>query len=344
MGKLLLGALLVFCSGAGFGQVHDQASAAFAGQKARQFDFWVGAWSVNLRIQEQDGSWKDRIQAKAHIYRILDGKGILELWDSPRIKGFSLRYYDPAQDRWVLWLNWPSPNRSANSSLTGAFRHGRGEFFSTSKNAQGEEVLSRYTFCDIAADRLRWDDAYTKDGGKTWTHSWIMEFSREADLAPWPERGFEAHTYAGPGRCDTPEFERLDAFAGRWRGQWEFLIDGRWQAREATLSGYRMNRGCGLVQFFESGPFKEFALLTFDGRRNAYERLSLDNRENTGVRRRFGAAEERAWTLTEEGDGETRAVWRLETDSLLRVAVRRKSADGSWRDIARGSLTRTERP
>ena len=112
---------------------------------------------------------------------MLEGKAILELWDEASIKGFSLRYYDAGRKEWVLWLNWPGANRSGSSSLAGTFRHGRGDFFSTYTTQDGTEGISRYSFNDITATSLRWDDAYSTDAGKTWSHNWIMEFSRT-----WP--------------------------------------------------------------------------------------------------------------------------------------------------------------
>lgn len=99
---------------------------------------------VNLRVRQQDGSWQDARSATAKIYRILGGKAILELWDervpAAGIRGFSLRHYDHEAGDRVLYLNWPGQNRSAPSSLRGAFRHGRGEFFSIYTNDAGDEV------------------------------------------------------------------------------------------------------------------------------------------------------------------------------------------------------------
>ena len=119
----------------------DRAYSAFSPDPARRFDFWVGEWDVNLRMLQADGSFRDTVTAQASIYSILDGKAVLELWDSAPIKGFSLRYYDPDEEGWVLWLDWPQPNRSGLSNLTGNFRHGRGEFTRTSTDAEGNGTL-----------------------------------------------------------------------------------------------------------------------------------------------------------------------------------------------------------
>ncbi|NIQ57390.1 MAG: hypothetical protein GWN71_29570, partial [Gammaproteobacteria bacterium] len=83
----------------------------------------VGEWDVNLRVRQDDLSWADEVRSVARIYPILRGKAMLELWSDRRrdgIKGYSLRYFDVARQEWVIWLNWPGPDRSGSSSLAGS--------------------------------------------------------------------------------------------------------------------------------------------------------------------------------------------------------------------------------
>ena len=180
-------------------------------EKQRQFDFWIGEWDVNLRVQQEDKSWKDSIKAVAHIYSILEGKAILELWSAGKdgINGYSLRYYNPNTDKWDLWLNWPGKNRSGTNGLNGSFRHGRGEFFAQSKIDEKTTQIRRYTFSDVTPNSLRWDDGYSRDGGKTWSSNWIMEFSRRKPAPPPIAENKNLHTYFSGARCDLPGFEKL---------------------------------------------------------------------------------------------------------------------------------------
>ena len=149
-------------------------------EKNRAFDFWIGEWDVNLRVYQQDSTWKDQHLSSARIYSLLDGNAILELWeeqDKPNgIIGYSLRHFDKDENKWTIWLNWPGKNRSGTTSLKGNFRHGRGEFFSSRAIDDSTTLLSRYTFSDITHNSLRWDDAYSRDSGQTWTNNWSMEF------------------------------------------------------------------------------------------------------------------------------------------------------------------------
>lgn len=254
--------------------------------ESRQFDFWVGEWDVNLRVRQPDLSWVDTHQASARIYPILAGKAVLELWSEDAqagIKGYSLRYFDTARDEWILWLNWPGANRSGSSSLSGDFRHGRGEFFSTQSAPDGTETISRYTFSDITDTSLRWDDAFSSDGGETWTNSWIMEFTRTADKPTLSATGGPAHTFHDGSRCDAPEFRRYEFLSGRKDG--EVVAGG---AGPVTITGHRILDGCAVLTF--AGPAGDperawgFSQLTYNTYANRYELTTLTSQPNTPVR------------------------------------------------------------
>ena len=185
--------------------------------KNDQFDFWVGEWDVNLRVKQPDNSWKDQHRAIARIYPVMEGKAILEIWEEQGrqggILGYSLRYYDEDLAKWVLWLNWPGPNRSGSTCLTGEFRHGRGAFFAEGSVNDSTIRISRYTFSDITSTSLRWDDAYSLDGGQTWTNNWIMEFSRRENHPPPLSPGSKNHTNSQQGRCTLDSFDLVKEIA-----------------------------------------------------------------------------------------------------------------------------------
>ena len=285
----LMGApLLGFPDQRAFAQDFPVASSLPA--EARQFDFWIGEWDVNLRVRQDDATWKDSHQAVARIYPVLGGKAVLELWSEDRqdgIKGYSLRYFDTARDEWVLWLNWPGPNRSGSSSLSGEFRHGRGEFFSASPNQAGGETISRYTFSDVTANSLRWDDAFSSDGGRTWTNSWIMEFSRSGPKPTLPAEGGPVHTWHDGSRCDAPEFRKYEFLSGSRSGQVEAGGSG-----PVTITGYQLLDGCAVMTF--AGPSSDperawgFSLITWNTYANRYEMTSLTSQPNTPVRMMYG--------------------------------------------------------
>lgn len=308
--------------------------------EARQFDFWVGTWDVNLRVRQPDFSWKDTRRSVAEIYPILSGKAVLELWSEDQvagIKGFSLRYFDTSRDEWVLWLNWPSNNQSGSSSLAGTFRHGRGEFFSTRQGPNGTETLSRFTFSDITDESLRWDDAFSTDGGQTWTNNWIMEFSRTAAKPMLNPEGGPAHTFHAGSRCSAPEFRRYEFLVGTRSGEVEAGGQGA-----VTITGHQILDGCAVMTF--AGPSSDherawgFSQITWNSYASRYELMSLTSQANTPVRMFYGNSPDE---LVFYENGATSGVdrFRIEHDDDGSVLWVHETPDGEgWRPVWQGRV------
>ncbi len=239
---------------------------------SNEFDFWIGEWDVNLRVFQNDQSWKTQHKSIARIYSVLDGKAILELWEEQGrekgIMGYSLRYYDTELKRWVLWLNWPGENRSGSSSLEGSFRHKRGEFFSTRKIDDSTSVINRYTFSDITDNSLRWDDAYSRDGGRTWSNNWIMEFSRIKEKAVELKPGFENHTNFLLNRCTLEEFDWIKKIPKIYPNQSE----------SGSVTFYGILDGCSAISILQNDGYEELSVFTFNTYAQVYEVLVFDSK------------------------------------------------------------------
>lgn len=285
--------------------------------ESRQFDFWVGEWDVNLRTIQEDASWKDTLRSEARIYPILDGKAVLELWNAEHIKGFSLRYFDVAKSKWVLWLNWPGRNRSGSSSLEGEFRHGRGEFTSNSTDAEGKETIQVYSFNDITPTSLRWDDSYSTDGGRTWAHQWIMEFSRQADVPTLAAEGGEEHTFVTGDRCDLGEFRRYEFLAGARTG----VVASDGDETAAGLKGYRVLDGCAVLLFLDWEGGKRFAQLTYNTFASRFELLDLDAEPGSPARILYGGE-----------DGGSLVFLAGEEGDRVRVTIGMEDGGAAWVD------------
>ena len=133
------------------------------------------------------------------------------------MSGFSLRAWDADAGHWSLLLFWTTDGRGGFGTLTGEFRHGRGEFFSGSK----ESGLTRYSFSDALPDTVRWDSARSTDGGITWKTDWIMEFSRERSAAETTEERLFAVDWTSGELSPYEEARELDWMLGRWEGESE---------------------------------------------------------------------------------------------------------------------------
>lgn len=270
--------LLKFCAAGLFLLASAAAVLPQDPEPARQFDFWIGEWDVNLRMRQADGIWKDQHKAEVKIYSILGGKAILELWSEGKegINGYSLRYYNPAKNKWDLWLNWAGKNRSGTNGLDGVFRHGRGEFYAEQKLQDGTTRISRYTFSDITPRSLRWDDGYSTDGGKTWSQNWIMEFTRKAKSPEPIGKERNLHTYFDGSRCDLPAFDPVERLVREFD-------------QKDTRRVYNILDGCIAAGFFSNIRGADiFFTLTYNTYANVYELALLGKGEGESLSLYYG--------------------------------------------------------
>lgn len=323
----------------------------------RQFDFWVGQWDVNNRFLQEDGTWQSHGSAVDAVYAVLDGKAILEFWDGTArqgpLRGFSLRYYDPHEERWVLVLNWPQQDRPFFFELKGAFRHGRGEFFRSRVDTSGTEVLTRYTFSDITPESLRWDGAFSTDGGVTWRTTWIMEFVQTAEEAPWPAPDASFPTYDEGELCTSERSARFDVLEGRWEGTYERRQEEGWAEMPARMQAHRVLDGCAVFNLTHYGAQEEYALFqlrSYLPERRAWVTVSLDDQPGTPHRYLSGRFDEDGTAaLTEVVADSTRddrlrgVVWRtLQQDSLRYELTESSDGGQSWVTVGRVHLGREE--
>ena len=325
---------------------------------AREFDFWLGEWEVQVRRLQEDGSWADQEKGTAHIYSILDGNAVLELWNGQAanpsgyaFRGFSLRHYDRDSARWVLALNWPSPDRPSFYQLTGSFRHGRGEFFVSYRDTAGVDNLVRYTFSDITPVSLRWDDGVSRDGGKTWASSMIFEFSRTGDRSHWPGPGEPAPTYHDGSLCGGGRFSEFDFLQGRWEGTFTPTAGGTERA-SAEMTAHRVLDGCALMSLLAyetaEGRREVFEIRSYLPQRGDWVELRLDDRPESAMEMLAGDLEDGKLVLTELAPrgGEpplrlSRIRWlAMEEDRAAFELSESVNAGATWRPVGRVELRR----
>lgn len=263
---VLLGVLtvgLLSCQHAKKNEIPPESSS-------NQFDFWLGEWDVNLRVKQKDHSWKDMHTSIARIYPVLNGSAVLELWEEQNTKkgivGYSIRYYDTLKDKWILWLNWPGTNYSGSVKLEGEFRHGRVEFFGSEKMNDSTDMQFRYTFSDIQENSLRWDNAMSTDGGKSWSGNWIMEFQRKKKVASPMEAGRANLTNHKLDRCTLEPFEYIKTL-----GEKKIM-----QGDQKSITWFGILEGCAVISLLTSEEFEELSVLTYNTDKNQYEELVMN--------------------------------------------------------------------
>jgi hypothetical protein len=96
----------------------------------------------------------------------------------PQFAGSLLHTYDPQTKRWRLyWVDRGSGRVS--TPMTGKFENGRGEFYAQ-QDVRGVTVLVRVLYADITPRSFRTEQAWSLDGGRTWTTNAIDTFTRAA--------------------------------------------------------------------------------------------------------------------------------------------------------------------
>jgi len=319
-------------------------ASAPAQEPSRQFDFWIGEWSVQNRHLQPDGSWKNGTRTRARITPVCGGAAILEEWAGPLgqsfMNGFSLRAWNPDAASWSLVLFWTPTGNGAFGQLSGEFRHGRGEFFTPSNG----KSLTRYTFSDALPESVRWDSAASSDGGQTWRTDWIMEFSRTAPAATTTQdQLFEIPWNAGQV-SPQPAARALDWMLGDWEG---VQVDEKGREREARLKCALLNKDCmvlDLLQTREVGAedwTESLNVRAFEATSAAWTswRVSTDD---TRLRRSTGVNEDGVLHFKETGpEGVSRVEYLLLSDEEhLVIEEARIEADGSHTVLLSTSLER----
>ena len=137
------------------------------------FDFEIGTWKTHLRrlLHPLSGSsaWA-QYEGITTVRKVWNGRAnLVELpADGPagHFEGLNLRLYNPQSHQWSL--NFASSRSGTLTQPTiGGFVNGRGEFYDQ-EDFEGRAVFVRFLIIPVDADTVRFEQAFSEDGGKTW--------------------------------------------------------------------------------------------------------------------------------------------------------------------------------
>ena len=158
------------------------------------FDFSIGTWQTHIsrRLHPLSGSdqWADYVGSSI-VRPIWHGRASLGETDADgpagHLEALSLRLYNPESRQWNLYYASSGGTTSTPAALTvptiGEFNHGRGEFFDT-ELFHGRNILVRNVWSDISPQSIRFEQAFSQDGGRTWEVNWIAVDTRVDDAQP----------------------------------------------------------------------------------------------------------------------------------------------------------------
>ena len=150
----------------------------------RDFDFEHGRWHTTLRRRLRPLSGSDvwaEYSGTTRVDPVLGGRANLVELDvagpEGRIQGLSLRLFETERQRWTLnFSNLASGTLSA--PMAGGFGGGRRGVFYSAEDFNGRQVLVRFVIESLSADRCRFEQAFSADGGATWEVNWIATDTR----------------------------------------------------------------------------------------------------------------------------------------------------------------------
>lgn len=171
---------------AGIGQEKTAAELAAPRDGQQDFDWEIGAWDTRLKRLREPLSgktqWLD--YAGTSVIKPLMGKraNLVELdvrGAAGHIAGVSLRLYQPKTGQWTLHFA-NLANGMMTDPMTGAFHQGQG-IFHGQDTVNGRNVFVRFLIIPVSTDEVRFEQAYSADGGKHWETNWIAVDTRRKE-------------------------------------------------------------------------------------------------------------------------------------------------------------------
>jgi len=164
-------------------------SAPVARDGQHDFDFEIGTWRTELRRLKHPLSGSQEwlsYSGTSVVRRVWDGAAnMVELKvDGPagHLEALSLRLYNPQSHQWSLNFANRAGGQMSTTPSIGEFRDGRGEFYD--QEMLGDRaILVRFVISDITPNSVRFEQAFSADGGKTWETNWIATDTRVPDQA-----------------------------------------------------------------------------------------------------------------------------------------------------------------
>ncbi|HEV2911884.1 MAG TPA: tetratricopeptide repeat protein [Pyrinomonadaceae bacterium] len=129
--------------------------------EARQFDFWVGEWDVQLNGQQVGTS---------SVQRILNGCVVFENWASGLGgTGKSFNFYDSSTSRWQQTY---VDSTGTVLNFYGEYRDNALRYTAETHAKDGSKTLHKLTFFNLGPQRVRQLWEQSTDDGKTWNTVW----------------------------------------------------------------------------------------------------------------------------------------------------------------------------
>jgi hypothetical protein len=165
-------------AGDGLAQVAPRADGA------RDFDFFLGRWTVkHRRLRKRlagSDDWEE-FDGTTTCQSLLGGMVNINESVSMRggvtSQGLGLRAFDAKTGDWADWyLSGGDPTRIDAPGI-GRFANGIGTFLSDD-SFEGRPIKVRGVFTPIRPGLAQWEQAFSPNGGGAWETNWVMRYTR----------------------------------------------------------------------------------------------------------------------------------------------------------------------
>jgi hypothetical protein len=155
----------------------DGTAAVEDGQ--RSFDWEIGRWHSDVRVladplSETPDEWL-HFEGTTRVRPLMNGRAnVVELkvqGPNGRIEALNLRLYEPQADRWSLtFVN--VRDGLLTPAVYGGFHDGVGEFYGDDRLGE-RPIKVRFLIIRQGPNKVRFEQAFSDDGGQTWETNWI---------------------------------------------------------------------------------------------------------------------------------------------------------------------------
>ncbi|OCQ23830.1 DUF1579 domain-containing protein [Pseudoalteromonas luteoviolacea] len=151
----------------------------------QDFDFIIGEWNVrHSRLKEilsDSDEWYEFTGESATV-KTLGGFGNIEdnhlHFPEASIRAKAIRSYNAQTREWsIWWLDGRNP-ASMDTPVVGTFNEKVGQFFADD-TFNDQPIKVRFIWNATNPEIPTWEQAFSKDDGKTWETNWKMMFTRK---------------------------------------------------------------------------------------------------------------------------------------------------------------------
>lgn len=164
--------------GEAFNKEASPQKVTVADDPARQFDFLVGEWRMDVEQYDPQGKLIRTLSEWSRVRTMIGGASLIDNWND---SGFTIRTWDPRKQVWRLF--WTDRNSSAGKMQLweGTFENGIGTFIGgMSVPYKSKRITSKIEFSEITDNSVLWKMWKTSDAGQTWVLDYIRHYTRTA--------------------------------------------------------------------------------------------------------------------------------------------------------------------